>query len=138
MSTENVEIDPPYPSPGNVTVIRKIGLLLTLVFDFALFSRNRTASLQSGADAQRGQDYPVKNQPSPYYQDGDQNAFQFHDLLPHYSFPLRKIVSGRKLLLKRFLSRAGPMSVPADGAGYLAALSFQFGEMTKRAFLPFR
>ena len=69
-------------------IIRKIGLLLTLVFDFALFSRNRTALLQSGVDAQRGQDHTVENQPSPHYQDGNQNALELHDCLPHRSFPL--------------------------------------------------
>jgi hypothetical protein len=71
-------------------IIRRIGLLLTLVFDFALFARNSTVLFQSGADAQSWQDYTVENQPSPYYQDGHQNALQFHDLIPHYWLHLKE------------------------------------------------
>jgi hypothetical protein len=50
-------------------IVRKIGLLPTLILDLALFSRNRTALLESGVDAQSGQDHTIENQPSPYYQD---------------------------------------------------------------------
>jgi hypothetical protein len=55
------------------------------------------------------------------------------------SLPFSKQVHfiGRRPLPKPPLSRAGSVSVSANGTDYLRALPFQVCKMTERTFLPF-
>jgi hypothetical protein len=55
---------------------------LRLFLDFILSTRNRTAFLESSVDAELGQDYTKKDQPSSYDQDHNHNVSQVHLFVP--------------------------------------------------------